>query len=117
MEDLFERLASGFRGLVLGPEAAAVLGAVVLLSLGILPLVLSARGEPARWRRPEFRRFAAAHGLTRAEERMLWGIARRRRMSDPALLFVRRSLFEEEAAGGRLDPDRAESVRRKVWGP
>lgn len=116
MEDLFERIGRGFRGLVLRPEAAAALGAAVLASVGGLLLFFSARAGAAGRRRAEFRRFAAVHGLTGAEERLLWRIARRREMRNPALLFVRRSLFEE-AAGEGLDPARAETVRRKVWGP
>lgn len=116
MEDLFERIGSGFRGLVLRSEAVA-LGAAVLGGLGGLLWFLSVRTGASRRRRAEFRRFAAVHGLTRSEERFLWEVARRRGMANPCLLFVRRSLFEEEAARGGLDPEPVESVRRKVWGP
>lgn len=117
MEDLFERIGRGFRGLVLVPEAAVVLGVAVLASVGGLLLFFSVRRGGGGRRQAEFRRFAGIHGLTRTEERILWKIAMRKEMRTPALLFVRRSLFEEEAAAGGLDPARLESIRRKVWGP
>ncbi len=120
MDDIFDRIGSGFRSAWERPEATVLvlLGLAALAAAGILfHAFFSAWARAARGRRREFLRFAEASGLTRAEAGLLRGVARRLAMEDPALLFVRRSLFEAAAVEFRIDPAQADPIRVKVYGP
>lgn len=120
MEDLFDRIGRGFRNYYERPEALIL----VLLCLGLLAAAavlfhafFSARARAARrtWR--DFLRFAGAGGLTPEEAGLLERVARHVALGDPRLIFVRRTLFEGAVSDLGIDAARADSLRRKVYGP
>jgi len=120
MDNLFDRIAAGFRTYYERPEALILLLAILAV-LGAAGAALyasfSARARAGRraWR--TFLEFAGASGLSREEAALLMGVARRLALENPVLIFVRRSLFETAAAGSGIDPARADSLRSKVYGP
>ena len=59
------------------------------------------------------RRLSAANSLDDAESKWLWEIASSPDLPDPALVFLQPGLLD--AAGGEA-PDRAASVRQKLFG-
>jgi hypothetical protein len=64
-----------------------------------------------------FRRLARANGLDRSETELLESVSRRVLPDNPPEIFVRRSLFESALPAMNLNPELAQSVRKKVYGP
>ena len=64
-----------------------------------------------------FRRLSDANGLTAGERRLLRRAAERGAPEDWALLFFRRSLFEERAAELGADARDVDALRRKLYAP
>ena len=120
MVSIMEEMAKGFGSYFQRPEAlvavAAAAAAFVLLGVALHSL-LSARGREARRVRRDFRGFAAASLLDRAETDLFWRLAVHSRLDDPCLFFVKRTLFEDAAAELGIDPGRCDSLRKKVYGP
>jgi len=120
MDNLFDRIAGGFRTYYERPEALILLVAVLAVLAGagaVLYRLFSARAREARRARRTFLEFSGASGLTGPEAGLLMDVARRLALENPVLLFARRSLFEAAAGEFGIDPARAESLRKKVYGP
>ena len=120
MDNLFERIAGGFRTYYERPEALILLLsvlAILAVTGAVLHAFFSAQARAGRQARRMFLGFSEASGLTRPEADLLMGVARRLALENPALLFVRRSLFEAAADEFGIDPAPADSLRRKVYGP
>ncbi|MFN3484670.1 MAG: hypothetical protein ACK44W_04205 [Planctomycetota bacterium] len=93
--------------------AGALLVALILAGMGLYVLApVRRRGD-----RGLFQRLAQASGLTAREVRLLRSLAREACPEEPALLFVRRTLFEKSAAERGLEAALVETLRRKVYGP
>ncbi len=60
---------------------------------------------------------ARAGGLSSSEAALLWRAARHMGLENPALIFVRRSVFEGAVRESAVDPAQADSVRCKIYGP
>jgi len=120
MDDLFDRIGRGFRSYYERPEALilVLLGVAALAAAGILlHAFFSPRARSSRLMDRVFLRFAAASGLTGPETSLLRDVARALALENPAILFVRRSLFENAASQFGMDAAQADSIRRKVYGP
>jgi hypothetical protein len=61
------------------------------------------------------RDLATANGLSPPEARLLWRIGVGAGLDNPALVFVRPTLFESRALLLGADPDLIESIRGKVF--
>lgn len=118
--DLFDRIGRGFRGYLERPEApvAVLILVVLLVILGlILHALFSRRGRGRRQARRRYRRFAQASGLSPAESELLLDAAQAAGLEDPAVIFFRRSAFEDVARRPGATPDRLDALRGKVYGP
>lgn len=81
-----------------------------------LPRVLSKRAcAQRRWLRTH-QQLASANGLSAAESRLLWRIGVGAGLDNPALVFVRPTLFESRAAMAQIDPQVVTAIRSKVFG-
>ncbi len=109
---------------VIGQKAAASGTSVlpwVLLALAtvaglVLPRVLGKRAcAQRRWLRTH-QELADANGLTASEARVLWRIGIGAGLDNPALVFVRPTLFESRAQMLQIDSATVASIRTKVFG-
>jgi hypothetical protein len=117
LQDPFEPVSRGFRERAWADETLtwillAAVGAAVALAL--LLALLSRQRDPGR---RLFRRLSDASGLSGAERSLLRRVAARASADNWSLLFFRRSLFEESAAGLEADPREIDRVRRKLYAP
>ncbi len=118
MDDTLDRISRSFEGYFrhsLGYLMVVVLG--FLLFGFILYTVFSERRRTDRGMRRLFRRLASANGLSLREANLLKRAAEHGQLDNPALIYVRRSLFESAVNAFAPDGGLVESVRRKVYGP
>ena len=114
---VFREMAEGFRDSVANQPLALIL---IVLGLGALVLGWMAVNSMLQERRLGlpmvrglFRDLCRAHGLSRRERRALGKMVRNYQLTDPAMLFVRRSLLDSFHG---LEPADAESLRGKLFG-
>ena len=87
---------------------AIVVGFVALLVLLSRAIERRQRAGPTNSRLGLFFSLCKAHGLAWSEWRLLWRLARRQRLRDPARLFVEPQAFEPANLGPSLRPQAAE---------
>jgi hypothetical protein len=117
VQEPFEPISRGFRERS-GTEDALVLTLLLAVAAAVVvALLLALLGKERDPARRLFRRLADANGLTGAERRLLRRVAERAAAENWALLFFRRSLFEESAAGLDADAREVDRVRRKLYAP
>ncbi len=106
-------LAAGGGGASGGPWIVLAVGAAVA---ALLPKLRSKRAQVQRqWQRVHDD-LAAANGLTAAESSLLWRLGVSAGLENPALLFVRASLFESRAQMAQVDAAIVRSIRDKLYG-
>jgi hypothetical protein len=99
-----------------GTLAIVVAGVLVLLILGsILYSLMAAQRKSVHWQ--TFREFAEASGLTPPETKLFIFVAERVQPENPVALFFKRSVFETAMQDLSIDQARANTLRRKVYGP
>jgi len=96
---------------------------LLLLGIGILVLLLllsrhwnSLAARATRGRKALFRKLAEAQQLTRPERRILKRMVRHYGLADPALIFVKRSLFEGAVSGSAAETSWIDELRKKLYG-
>jgi hypothetical protein len=97
-----------------GGWAAAAAVALALAGIAAYVLFPGARRSPSG---RLFRRLAEENGLTPAEAKLLRRLADRAQPDHPAMIFVRRSLFESAASEERVPPALLSELRRKLYAP
>lgn len=115
-----EQISKGFSGYFNRPEMGLVVALTVLLMIAVgflLHYLFSERGRVARDSGRAFKDLARASGLGRKETGLLLRVARLGRLGNPALIFVRRSVFEAAVLEARLEGSPVEGLRQKVYGP
>jgi len=88
---------------------------VVLFFLFYLRSHVSPTARRKRAARKRFQRLVRAHRLPSADKQVLVAMARRLELDEPAILFVRRSLFESAADKGGFNPERLDLLRRELY--
>ncbi len=103
-----------------GPQAAIAVELGLALALVAIvafflrwPFSAAAKRQRAMDRR--FAQLVKAHGLGRPERRLLAAMARSLGLDEAAMLFVRRSLFEQAAGRVPPDPMRLDELRRRLY--
>jgi len=116
-QDPFEPISRGFRERTGAEDALLWLVVAALAAAAVVGLLVAIFGREREPGRRLFRRLADANGLTAAERRLLRRAAERAAAEDPALIFFRRSLFEESAGFLETDPREVDRLRRKLYSP
>ena len=117
-DDSLSKVSRSFRDYSEGQGTLTVVLAVgffALLVVAIAYSVLSTRRSSPAWR--IFREFSDASGLTSSETRLFISVAERVQPENPALLFVKRSLFETAVQDLKIEAAQAAVLRHKVYGP
>jgi hypothetical protein len=104
----------GNEGVAKAIEGAAGL-LVVLLFLFYLRSQVSPGARRRRAARKRFQRLVRAHRLPSADRQLLLAMSVRLELNEPAMIFVRRSLFESAAEEGGFNPKRVDTLRRELY--
>jgi hypothetical protein len=116
--EALEQVSRGFREYSRS-QSPFMIGVVALLAAGVVASLVYAflSGRVRTVGERLFRRLARANGLDRSETELLESVSRRVLPDNPPEIFVRRSLFESALPTMNLNPELAQSVRKKVYGP
>ena len=118
-DTIFDKISKGFEDSLGGPVAIIVLGLVALaIIVGIAFLIRNGLREYAKapvHSKVFFRQLCRDHALARPEVRALKKMAAAYEISDPAMLFLRRSLFESGAGAIKLDSATKKSITDKLF--
>jgi hypothetical protein len=116
--EALEQVSRGFREYSRS-QSPFMIGVVALLAAGVVASLVYAflSGRVRTVGERLFRRLARANGLDRSETELLESVSRRVLPDNPPEIFVRRSLFESALPAMNLNPELAQSVRKKVYGP
>ena len=115
--DSLRRVSEGIQDFIRQqPGTTVTLLVVLVLLAGLAVLYALMRPEMARRRRAAewVERLYHAHGLEVAQRRALRRMAARAGLDTPALLFVRRSLFDR--LGQELPPGLVKDLRERLYG-
>ncbi|HTF58050.1 MAG TPA: hypothetical protein VK661_12535 [Planctomycetota bacterium] len=104
----------GNEGVAKALEAGAGL-LVVLFFLFYLRSNVSPGARRRRAARKRFQRLVRAHRLPSNDRQLLMTMARKLELDEPAMIFVRRSLFESAADEGGFNPERLDMLRRELY--
>jgi len=88
---------------------------VVLFFLFFLRSYVSPAARRRRGAKKRFQRLIRAHRLPSADRQVLVTMARKLELDEPAMIFVRRSLFESVADQGGFNPERVDMLRRELY--